>query len=169
VLANEKWEFLSPGMSSTDLVDAYEKYTSNLVNNIFPLKTVTVSEKDKPYFSEELKKLRRQRQRIYCISGRSPKYLNIKAQFDQKLKAEAAKYQQKIQAEVLEGKRNNAYSALRKLGVGVNDCGDNGFTLPSHAENNLSPQQSADLFADYFSSISQEFEPINIQNFPTNI
>ena len=169
VLANEKWEFLSPGMSSTDLVDAYEKYTSNLVNNIFPLKTVTVSEKDKPYFTEELKKLRRQRQRIYCKSGRSPKYLNIKAQFDQKLKAEAAKYQQKIQAEVLEGKRNNAYSALRKLGVGVNDCGDNGFTLPSHAENNLSPQQSADLFADYFSSISQEFEPINIQNFPPNI
>ena len=49
------------------------------------------------------------------------------------------------------------------------DTGKNTFTLPSHAEDDLSPQQSADIFADYFSAISQEYEPISVQNFPPNI
>ena len=79
---NEKWKFLSPEMSSTELVDAYENYTLKLLNDVFPLKTVTVSEKDKPYFTEELRTLRRQRQRLYCKGGRSPQYQNIKAKFD---------------------------------------------------------------------------------------
>ena len=33
---------------------------------------------------------------------------------------------------------------------------------------NFSPAQSAEALADYFSSISQEFEPISLQNFPPN-
>ena len=133
------------------------------------MKTVTISEQDKPYFTEELRKLRRLRQRIYCKEGRSPKYLDAKSQFDKKLRAEAKKYQIKVQNEVLEGKINNCYSALRKLGVGVNSCGDKSFSLPSHTETYLSPQQSAELFADYFSEIFQKFHPIDVEKFPPNI
>ena len=168
-LANEEWDFFTPQMSPTDLVDAYEKYTSQLISQVFPTKTVTISDKDKPYMTEELKKLRRQRQRVYCKTGRSPKYLNIKSQFDLKLRVEAKKYQERIVAEVLEGKRTSSYSALRKLGVGGKNIGDNSFTLPNHAEEDLSTQQSADRLADYFSKISQEFEPISMQNLPPNI
>ena len=89
VIANEKWEFLSPEMSSTDLVDAYENYTLNLLSDVFPLKTVTISDKDKPYFTEELRKLRRQRQRLYCKDERSPQYEIAKTKFDKNLKTEA--------------------------------------------------------------------------------
>ena len=168
-LANETWDMLEPHMSSTELVEQFEQYTYQLVDSVFPLKTVTVSDRDKPYMTEELKKLRRQRQRIYSKSGRSPKYLEIKAQFELKLRTEAKKYHEKVEAEVTEGKRSSSYSALRKLGVGGKDIGKNSFTLPSHAEDELSPQQSADIFADYFSAISQEFDPICVDDFPPNI
>ena len=169
ILAMEEWQFLTPQMSSSELVEAFEVYTSKQINGVFPLKTVTISNKDKPYFTEELKRLRRQRQRVYRKQGKSPKYLSLVSEFDLKLKAEAKKYQDKIQADVLEGKLGSSYSALRKLGAGCKDNGDNGFTLPSHAEDDLTPQQSADRFADYFSKISQEFEPINVQSFPPKI
>ena len=43
------------------------------------------------------------------------------------------------------------------------------FTLPNHVENNLSAKESADLIADHFSLISQEYEPINCDNFPPKI
>ena len=119
--------------------------------------------------TEELKKLKRQIQRIYRKNGRSPKYVDIKAQFDVKLRQAAAKYQEKIEAEVLEGKRNNSYSALRKMGGGGKADGHSSFSLPTHIEEDLSPQQCADRFADYFSHISQEFQPIDLQDFPPNI
>ena len=152
-LANENWEMLEPHMSSTELVQLFEQYTSDLVETVFPLKTVSVSDKDKPYMTEALKKLRRQRQRIYSKSGRSQKYLDLKNQFDLKLKADARKYQEKIISEVSEGKRSSSYAALRKLGVGGKDVGKNIFTLPSHADSDFTPQLSSDTFADYFSRV----------------
>ena len=113
--------------------------------------------------------MRRQRQRIYRKSGRSPKYIEIKSKFDLKLRQAADKYHAKIEAEVREGKRNNSYSALRKLGGGGKSAGYQSFSLPSHIEDDLSPEQCANRFADYFSKISQEFQPIDVSNFQPNI
>ena len=169
ILAKKDWVCFTPEMSPTALVEVFQTYTKSLVNEIFPQKTVSISEKDLPYMTEELKLLRRQRQRIYRKVGRAPKYIEVKTKFDLKLRQAAQKYNEKIKAEVLEGKRTSCYSALRKLGGGGKNTGHASFTLPSHIEDDLSPQECADRFADYFSKISQEFQPINIENFPPNI
>ena len=60
----------------------------------------------------------------------------------------------KIEAEVIEGKRGISYSALKKLGAQSNYIVNNVFTLPAHAEDDLS------WLADYFSKISQQIEPV---------
>ena len=44
-----------------------------------------------------------------------------------------------------------------------------GFRLPDHAEQNYTPAKSAEILADHFSSISQEFSPLSIDNLPLNI
>ena len=82
------------------------------------------------------------------------------------MKLQAKKYHQKILAEVRDGKRNNSYAALRKLEFGFNAGTKGYFTLPSHTEDNLSPAQSAESLAEYFSATSQEFEPICSSEFP---
>ena len=169
IIVDQSWSFLAPYMLSTQMVAAFEKHSSSLIENIFPEKTVTISEWDKPYMTEELKLLRRKRQRTYRKGGRSAKYLNLKHKFDKKLKVEAEKYRQKIISEVQEGKRSNSYAALRKLETGNNVGKKSNFTLPSHAEEELTPAQSAERLAEYFSLISQEFEPICVENFPPSI
>ena len=168
-LANEDWAMLSSELSSTEMVSKFEDYTSVLVNEVFPQKTVSISDHDKPYMTEELKLLRRQRQRIYRKKGRNPEYLSLKAKFDQKLKSEAMKYEERIKNEVIEGNRSSSYSALRKLGGGGKETGYRSFILPSHAEDGLSYQQSADRLAVYFSKISQEFQPISVKNLPPKV
>ena len=168
-IVKEDWSCLKSGMSSTELVNTFENHTQLMVENIFPEKTITVTNFDKPYMTQELKKLRRQRQRIYRKEGKSCKYIEIRQKFDKKLKSEAEKYKQKVLEEVSEGKRSNAYAALRKLDMG--GCSKKGvnFILPEYAENNLTPSQSAEKLADYFSFISQEFEPICLEKFPPRI
>ena len=152
-------------MTSTELVEVFEKYSSGLVNQFFPEKLVLISDKDNPYMTEELRLLRRQRQRVHAKWGKTDRYLNLKSLFDQKLKQEAEKYRIKIETEVSEGKRGNSYSALRKLDYGTQNCKQS-FSLPNYEEEDLSPAQSAERLASYFSSISQEFEPINSDEFP---
>ena len=147
------------------MVAKFETYSSQLIKINFPEKAVTILDFDKPYITEELKLIRRQRQRTYQKHGKSAKYIELKELFDKKLKLEAEKYRQKVISEVNEGKRSNLYSALRKLEYGY-EGKQSTFTLPSHVEKNFTPEESAEVFADYFSVISQEFEPISIQRFP---
>ena len=164
-IAQENWSFLTSEMTSTELVEAYQNYTSYQVEQYFPEKEVRVSEQDKPYFTEELRNLRRRRQRAYHEGGKSQKYIDIRNEFNKKLKQAAEKYRVKIIDEVSEGTRANAYSALRKLESGDNKK-QNSFTLPEHADRGLTPSQSAECLAVYFSKISQEFDPINPELFP---
>ena len=156
-------------LTPTQMVAEFKNYSSQLIEDTFPEKIVTISDYDKPYITEKLKYLRRQRQRLYRKHGKCTKYLALKKLFIEKLRQEAEKYRLKIINEVNEGKRNNLYSALRKLEPGYEDKKQSTFTLPSHVEQNLSPAQSAEAFADFFSSISQQFEPISIQKFPPSL
>ena len=80
---------------------------------------------------------------------------------------EAHKYKEKVITEVTDGKRGSSYKALMKLGSGKND--DTNFEIPSHVEQNLSAEESAEVIADYFSSISQEFDPIDSSRFTPDL
>ena len=123
-------------MSPTALVQAFENHTLDRIANTFQEKT---------YFTEELRPIRRQRQRIYRISGRSTKYLELKDKYNKRLKAKQDS--QKILSEVSKGKRNNSYTALRKLKSGENISKKSSCTLPFSS----SSFESAERLADYFS------------------
>ena len=96
-----------------------KNHTSDRIANTFQEKT---------YFTEELRPIRRQRQRIYRISGRSTKYLELKDKYNKRLQAKQDS--QKILSEVSKGKRKNSYTALRKLESGENISKKSSFTLP---------------------------------------
>ena len=135
-LVLETWSFLDSGeASSSDLVQSFQDYCKNLVDNLFPLKTIFITKYDKPYFNERLRRIRRQRQRVYRKQGKSEKYLKLKTEFNDALIKEAEKYKDKIIAEVAEGKRGSAYKGLRKLGS--NDDENTNFEIPSHVDKNL--------------------------------
>ena len=119
---------------------------------------------DQPFFTEKLRSLRRERQREYQRSGKSEKYKLLKNTFDEIFRIEAHKYKTKVINEVKEGKRGSAYKAIRKLAS--NSFEDRSFSLPSHTEVNLSPQESAEVLADHFSYISQEFQPLDVASLP---
>ena len=74
-----------------------------MIKEHFPEKTIKITNHDKPYITENLKRLRRRRQRVYQKEGKSEKYIELKNEFDYKLKLEAEKYQDKIQNEITQG------------------------------------------------------------------
>ena len=93
----------------------------------------------------------------------------MRAEFSVKLKREALKYKVKIDAQVLEGKLGSAYAAVRMLGAGPNDASKKTFEINSFVDKVYSNQQCADLLADHFSIISQEFDPLISTYFPQRL
>ena len=166
VLVDENWNCLEDGMSVEEMVAAFEVTATRLVDQHFPKKRVSVVQGDLPYFTEELRQLRRQRDHIYQRNGKSQHYFTIQSKFQLKLKAEALKYKNRIIQEVQEGKRGSGYSAIRKLGEGpAGSDKKRQFLIPAFVEEGLSPQQSANRLADYFSAISQTVEPLDVNKF----
>ena len=68
-------------------------------------------------------------------------------------------------ADVLEEAPGKAYRAMKKLGARPGDVDEEaGFTLTEHVDKGFTAQQSAESFADYFSAISQQYTPLNVNS-----
>ena len=167
-LAAENFEMLRQ-LPVQNMVDTFQNMTDKLLSETFPIKKITISPDDRPWFNENLRKLKRLRQREYSKHGRSEKYLKIMSSFTEKSKAEISKYMNKIKSEVTEGKRGSTYPAIKRMGVGPAEPTQAGFQLPAHAELNLSSAQSAEIIAEHFSKISQEYSPLNVSKLPPNV
>ena len=156
-LMKECWEGVEESMSSSEMVMAFEEHSRTLVDKQFPKKMVFVEDNDLPYFSEDLRKLKRQRQRASgkgpTVHGRrSGKYVNLREKFNSKLKREALKYVDKIKKEVAEGVRGSGYKAVRKLG---NRPGDTG----------RRKEEAANRLDYYFFALSQSVQPLEETKF----
>ena len=167
-LLEESWEGMEEeNMSSSGMVAAFEERAKNIVDQQFPMKVVSVGEADLPYFTEELRKIKRQRQRAYTDHGRrSLQYINLKTKFELKKKRAATNYVARIEKEVTEGARGSGYSAIRKLGdrpAGVGRRKE--VVVPSYIDQQLSPEQAANRLAVYFSAVSQTVEPLDETKF----
>ena len=90
-LADMDWSFLV-GLSADQMVETFETAAARLVDETFPQKEVMIIEGNQPYFTEELRQLRRQRNRAYQRAGRSPTYYSLHKKFNYKLKSKANKY-----------------------------------------------------------------------------
>ena len=60
-LMDEDWSSLEDDMSSADMVDMFVNINKRMVDSVFPEKEIQVGPGDLPYFTEELRHLKRQR------------------------------------------------------------------------------------------------------------
>ena len=145
-----------------------QKLLIDKLDEVCPVQTMKVSYQDKPFINNELKTLSRKKQREYVKNGKSEKYKKIKAKFDDKYKKAAQKYMRSKVDDLKEIQPGKAYSILKSMGAQPGDCADDQtFTLPGHE--NLTPQQSAEMIAEHFAAISQEYSPLNINLLPVRV
>jgi hypothetical protein len=75
------WSLMIDGVSSSEMVVTFQKMATELVDIHFPPKKISISQYDKPYMTEELRSIIRQRQRLYRKEGRSNNYLEVRQEF----------------------------------------------------------------------------------------
>ena len=167
-LASQDFEFLQ-SFSVPEMVHKFQLILNTILTETFPEKQIIISPYDDPWFNEQLRNLKRQRQRRYERHGKDERYQQLQSEFDEKLKIEKLKYREKVENEVREGRRGSTYPALKRMGARPFERTKSEFSLPAHVELNLSSAQSAELIAEHFSEISQEFAPLEICKLPPNI
>ena len=76
---------------------------------------------DKVFITAELKRISRLKNREYLKNGKTPKYINLKKQFDAKYKLEAKKYLEKRLDDLGEAKPGQVFNILKRLGAQPGD------------------------------------------------
>ena len=160
---------LNSDLSADEMVHRYEKVTNELLGVTFPEKRIVFNPDDKPWFTQQLRALKRARMREYNKHGRSGKYLELLSAFNEKFRTEYCKYMNKMKLEVTEGTRGSIYPVIKKLARRPGDTPHMDSQLPGHVALNLSPAQSAELVAEHFSKISMELLPLDITKLPPNV
>ena len=72
-------------LNPTEMVNKYQEILQKLVGETFPLKTIKISDQDQPWFTEELRALKRTRLREYVRHGKSVRYAKLMEKFEKKL------------------------------------------------------------------------------------
>ena len=164
-IVNEKWESVQSEENPTNQAAALQKLLESKLYEIFPTKSVRLSNKDQKWMDFELKKLDRSKKREWCKRGKSEKYLKLKEDFDIKFEKAADKYLDKNVRELKESDPGKAYATLKRMGAQPGDDLDDGsFSLLEHLESNLTAKESVEKIAEHFSKISQEYPALNIDN-----
>ena len=168
-LNSEDWTCLDVG-NPTEQVKTMESKFKKKMDKIFPLKTLKICSDDKPWINCDLKSLSRRKRREYVKHGRSLKYQKLQEKFDKKYREAAERYLTNNVNELKFTNPGKAYKLLRRMGNppgGVEDEGS--FSLQNHAAENMSPEESIEKIADFFSLISQEYEALNINLLPERV
>ena len=69
-LLDADWSSLEDDISSTEMVDRFVALYDQMVARSFPKKQIQVGPGDLPYFTEELRHLKRQRLKAYSLHGK---------------------------------------------------------------------------------------------------
>ena len=166
-----RWEGeLTCNLNPTQQAFKMEEIMRHKVESTFPIKTVRVSNQDKPFITAELKKLDKYVKKEYKLKGKTEKYDKLKIIYDQKFKKAASHFLSGCVEDMMQEAPGKAYRAMRKLGARPGDCDQEaGFTLTTHIEENLTAKQSVERMADYFSEISQQYQPLKIELLPQRV
>ena len=135
----------------------------NKLDEYLPEKSVMVSCLDKKWMSPQLKNLLRKIQREFYKKRKSRKWKKLKKKYKQLKKKTVRNFYTNFVDELKVSNPSKWYTMAKRLGAEVNHT-DN--ELKVECLNGLDNQQSAEKIAEFFSKVSQEYSPLNLDDLP---
>ena len=135
-----------------------------LCDKYFPEKTIQISNLDKKWMTPELKTLSRQIKREFFRNRKSPKWSRLKKEFKTKKKKAIRTFHSNFVNELKFSDPRKFYQLCKKIGA-VDQMNDGDLKIKSLQ--GLSDQQCAEKVGQHFASISNEYEPVNLEELPS--
>ena len=135
----------------------FEKYI-----DCFPEKILKVCDEDKPWISAEIKQLDRQMKREFCKHKKSQKWHQLKSSFETKCEKQKEKYYDNMVHDLKTSNPGKWYSKVKRM-AGIQS--DVGKQIILEDLDGYSNEEQADVIAKHYSDISNQYEPIQEQEF----
>ena len=166
-IEKEQWNEIAHENSAHKKMNILQNLLSNKFEEFFPEKTRIVTSDDQPFYTNKLQKMRRRKCREFRKHRKSEKWAKMKAEYDIEVgNAKKGYYKKKIK-HLSKANPKNWHRELKKL-----TCFDQQKSEEILVESikHLPDEIQAELIADKFAAVSQEYEKIrdddiNVPNF----
>ena len=150
----EIYEISCPNLKA----ETFENVLMEKINTYFPMKTIKINKNDKPWVDQELIKLDRLRKREYNKHKKSQKWKSLNEKF--RLRAEMLKssYNENVVEDLKTSNVGRWYSKLKRMSS-TEKFRDDKVYLEEFT--NVPSQIQAELIADKFAKVSQEYLPLD--------
>ena len=129
----------------------------------FPIQSSKFSNDDKPWFTKDLKSLDRRRKREFYKHQKSPTWIRINTEFLEKCKHAKEKYYTDTVKDLKESNPGQWHSKLKRMS-GQEDV--RSADVKIEVLENCTVENQAGIIADHYSKISNQYDPINKDDFP---
>ena len=168
-IQHESWQFVYDGTNVSDMVQRFNFIVSLNLDHYCPTKTVKTTNLDGKICSAAVRQASRRKNREYTKHGNSKKYKNLKKEVKMKLKESASKFLQN-QTKLVSAKNSSSWlKHIKHIAARPGDQPNPTFFLPKHVEENLTALESSNRICQFFSSISQEYSPLDPLSLPDRV
>ena len=154
-LAEADWANLLPEhLGPEELVERFQTWTGELTDELFPLKTVRHRSNEHPWITDGIRKLGKQKVRVYRREGKSRLWWNLANRQEAMIEESKSAYVDTIEEA---GPNTRKYfEAVKKLGTASTASG---WELP-HLFPGKTPLEAGEEAASYFTQITNTFTPL---------
>ena len=150
------------------MVDRFNFLIQLQLDTHCPTKSVKLTNLDGKISSVAVKQASRRKNREYVKNGNSAKYKELKKEVKAKLSDATSKFLNK-QTEHVAARNNSWLKHVKRLTARPGDQPQSTFSLPQHVEDNLTALESSNKICEYFSTISQEYTPLCLEQLPERV
>ena len=165
---HESWEFIYNGLDPSDMVCRFDFLINLNLDHYCPTKVIKTSNLDGKISSMEVKQASRRKNREYVKNGNSARYKELKKEVKAKLKEASTAFLDK-QINLTSSKNNSWLKHVKRMAARPGDQTSSSFSLPQHVEDSLSALESSNQICEFFSAISQEYTPLNVETLPDRV
>ena len=155
-LENVKWDEILENTKG-DQIHTFHKLLYDIFEKCFPLKSKTVFTEKEPFFTEKLSKLKRRKCREYNKNRKSEKYLSILRIYKKELSLARKSYYRKKLRKLRSTNPRQWFKWVK--GFGNSEQIDE--KLEVESIKHLSDIEQAELIADKFANVSNEYQPLD--------
>ena len=156
-LMEETWDSVIKSDTADSKATVFQNTFLTKYNEFFPKKTLKLTNVDQPWMTQKLKKLDRQRKRIYHKHRKSEKWEKLDKQFKKEMKGAKSNFYTKMVSDLKVKNPSQWYSAVKRMTAYENKADQLFVDEISH----LSDQEQCERIADDFSEIPNTYRPLH--------
>ena len=151
------WDEVYQNESAHEKANNFQNTLLEKFQHFFPQKNVKFNSDDSPWMTSKLKTMDRKRKRIYHKERCSKKWETLNKSFKKEVKLAKSVFYTNIVADLKQKKPSQWYSSLKRI-----SSFDQHKAEPIYVDqiSSLSDQEQAEVIADHFSSIPNEYDPL---------